>query len=325
MKISFFKKGALTLAMGILCVSAANAMVLDFEDLYPDHEGLGYIPTGYMGLNWSDDSFWITKNKNPNSGYDYGTIGNVSLFTGWANNISFSDNRLFSFTGAYITAAWRSTLDVLVEGYRDDVLVCSQEITTHNDKAYWFNFACYNVDEIWFYPGADNDGMNGDHIAIDNIYIDEARVPLESGQVTLDKTDEGNDAVVVRIEDMPNLAAVVKDADTPFDMIFRLETPDNDCIAYERTVTVHNDDISLNFLKYHEEFADAEIKVTCSLNNSRCKVGAYHTDVDETCASENMTMTLEIAGTRYSNKGLWNNHIENSTMELYRYTGPAAD
>jgi hypothetical protein len=141
--------------------STAAVDVLDFEDLDPGSEALGPIPFGYQGFSWSSSSRWMTKYRQSKTGYEYGTIGRVSLYNSYAKDVSLSDG-VFDFSGAYITSAWDSPVQVVVEGWRDGSLVYTETITTHNDQAYWFDFSFTNIDTLWFRP-------LGRHIVIDDI------------------------------------------------------------------------------------------------------------------------------------------------------------
>jgi len=159
--------------LGLCGLNSAHAqLILTFEDLYPGYETADFLPSNYMGFTWDPNSAWITKNFWPGSGYDYGTIGNVSLFTNWAADISYS-NGTFSLYDAYITAAWNSGQDVTVEGWRSGSLVYSNTIITSWDGPYHWDFNFRNVDQVWFKPGdlGTNAGLGGwgEFIAIDNI------------------------------------------------------------------------------------------------------------------------------------------------------------
>jgi hypothetical protein len=161
-KTSFTIATTLMLMLLTAVGSTASVDVLDFEDLDPGSETLGQIPTGYQGFSWSSSSNWITKyRQSKTKGYEYGTIGRFSLFTSYARDVSLSDG-VFDFSGAYITSAWDSTEQVVVEGWRDGSLVYTETITTHNDQAYWFDFSFTNIDTLWFRP-------LGRYIVIDDI------------------------------------------------------------------------------------------------------------------------------------------------------------
>jgi hypothetical protein len=160
-KTSFTIATTLMLMLLTAVGSTASVDVLDFEDLDPGSETLGQIPTGYQGFSWSSRCKWITKYRQSKTGYEYGTIGRVSLFTSYAKDVSLSDG-VFDFSGAYITSYDLMTEQVVVEGWRDGSLVYTETITTNNDQAYWFDFSFTNIDTLWFRP-------LGRHIVIDDI------------------------------------------------------------------------------------------------------------------------------------------------------------
>ncbi|MBI4686523.1 MAG: PEP-CTERM sorting domain-containing protein [Nitrospirae bacterium] len=157
------------LVIGLCFTGLSQASVLTFEDLYPGYETFGSpIPAGYGGFNWNSSAHWTTKNALPGTGYEYGTVGNVSLFSWWdiqgSLPLSMSDG-YFDFNGAYITAAWDGFEWVTVEGLRDGSTVYSTLISTSNNPAgapYWFDFNYLNVDTVLFTP-------HGYNIVIDNI------------------------------------------------------------------------------------------------------------------------------------------------------------
>ena len=104
----------------------------------------------------------MTKYHYANTGFEYGTIGSVSLFPAYADVISMSiDVGNFDFIGAYITSAYFEYYDVTVQGWRDNVLVDSTTIKPSCYQANWFDFDYQDIDTIVFIPEH--------HIAIDNI------------------------------------------------------------------------------------------------------------------------------------------------------------
>lgn len=147
-KTSFTIATTLMLMLLTAVGSTASVDVLDFEDLDPGYEFYEKIPTGYQGFSWSSNSYWITKYRMPDTGYEHGTIGRVSLFTLDPAEFSLSDG-VFNFSGAYITSAWDLTEEVVVEGWRDGSLVYKEKITTSCDQAY-----C--VKRQLYFPSNDN-------------------------------------------------------------------------------------------------------------------------------------------------------------------------
>ncbi len=104
----------------------------------------------------------------------------------------------------------------------------------------------------------------------------------------------------------------------PLNLTLRFGNTDDGCYAYEHTVEITDENTSTKYLKYYEESEEFKLKITCSLNNSRCKAGVYHADIDESCTSKNMTVNLEIGETNYGHTGIWE-HTENSAVEHYNY------
>lgn len=176
-KLVFF---ILTVAvLGIPTFSQADIVVLDFEDLYSTPHALYQpIPANYEGFEWSGYAFSTQKDFRweywaENTGYQFGTIGKVSLFNANEQNISMSRTETFDFLGAFITAAWNTGQDVTVEGWADGVRKYSVSITTSYNGPFWFDFNFRDINTVWFLPG--NSGANaglggfGHFIVIDNI------------------------------------------------------------------------------------------------------------------------------------------------------------
>jgi hypothetical protein len=162
-KPCFTRTGLLTGSItACLMASSARADVITFEDL---NNNVIPVPAAYAGFNWEGSAMTIGKQLHPKSGYDYGTMGEVSMWTYQWNPVVITGKK-FNFKGAYITAAWDSREDVIVEGWRNGEKIYNRTITTHNDKAYWFDFDFQNIDRLKFTP-------IGNQIDIDNITYDE--------------------------------------------------------------------------------------------------------------------------------------------------------
>jgi len=158
------KKIFLILTVVALCfsVSRAEAIVLDFEDLDPGSRAIGPIPVNYGGLTWNSNSWWITKDYHPGTGYDYGTNGRVSLWTYSANDLSFSSSSPFTFNGAYFTNAWYDNETFTIQGLRNGSLIYDQDIIIHNNTATWIDLNFVNIDTVWILPSSNQ-------VVIDNL------------------------------------------------------------------------------------------------------------------------------------------------------------
>jgi hypothetical protein len=172
---------ALMVCLGLLGIAgsgAAYATVITFEELYTGREAVAIpIPDGYMGFSW--DALCLTKYVfrgilGAGTGYENGTIGNVSMYNPGAEPVSFSVAiGSFDFRSAYITSAWSASANVTVEGWLGGAKIYSSDITTYNDRAYAFDFGWSNIDTVKF--------LSGNIIVVDNI----TTVPLPGAIVLL--------------------------------------------------------------------------------------------------------------------------------------------
>jgi hypothetical protein len=174
------KKGIISLAcVAFFALSEVSAAtVLDFENLWQGFEETSQISSPYEGFNFNSNAYYITKHLQPGSGYDYGTTGHVSMFTGGGYPISMTSNTPFNLVSADITSAWDANEAFTVEGWRGGTLVAFFNGTTHNDAQYHFTFNnLNNIDTVWFYHGP------GGQLDIDN--IEYTAVPLPHTLVLL--------------------------------------------------------------------------------------------------------------------------------------------
>jgi hypothetical protein len=184
------------LVVAVLAWSApAGAAVLDFEDLDPGYETAAFLPAGYGGFNWSGTAAYITDQYYPGSGYDYGTVGRVGLFSSGAADMSMSSAAPFDFNGAYITAAWNTGETATVEGWLGSTLLYTQDIVTSYDGPYWWDFDYTGIDKLVF-RSEPEDGQNaglpasngighGSYICIDNLTYNETRPVPEPATLLL--------------------------------------------------------------------------------------------------------------------------------------------
>jgi hypothetical protein len=183
--------------LSFVILSNVSATVLTFEDL-SSVEIRYQIPTGYGGFTWAPNTYVRTKTSLPSnllgSGYDYGTQGNVSIYTAGGNSISMASiaGGIFDFNGAYITSAYQDREGVTIEGWKDGLQEHSTTIETDNNTAHWFNFNFDDVDTVRFIPGTiytldplwDPQGKQP-HFVIDNITYNESSPIPEPGTLLL--------------------------------------------------------------------------------------------------------------------------------------------
>ncbi|WDP92862.1 MAG: PEP-CTERM sorting domain-containing protein [Desulfobacter sp.] len=167
--------GLLILMASFLLYGNASADVLTFDDIGTSN---GTIYNGYGGFDW--DAFGYTNNSA--SGYGNGKVsGDFVAFNQWANVASASDS-LFTFEGAYLTAAWNTGLSIEIKGFLSGAELYSQTVVVDTDAPTWFDFNFSGIDELVFnsYGGTDfssSDGGVGTHFVMDNFTFNRAAVP----------------------------------------------------------------------------------------------------------------------------------------------------
>jgi hypothetical protein len=147
-----------------------QANVLTFDDITTQVTDSVVVPDGYGGLDW-DQFGVIHKDFWPDDGYENGTVsGNYVAFNRYANPATTSDG-IFDFAGAYLTAAWRTDLNIDVDGYLAGNPVYSSTVVVDPWGPTWFSFNYTGIDELRFNSyGGTNAGLDGDgtHFAMDN-------------------------------------------------------------------------------------------------------------------------------------------------------------
>ena len=171
------KRLILVCAIVILTCAGSNAFgntVLTFDDVITGPAGP--IPNGYGGLNWSYNFHVldIASYAGPDllTGYINGLVsGSYVAVNSDANPAIVSDSYI-DFTGAYLTSAWRTGLNIDVEGYRGSTLVYNQTVVVDYYGPTWFEFNFINIDKVRFnsYGGTNAPGLSGSgaHFAMDN-------------------------------------------------------------------------------------------------------------------------------------------------------------
>lgn len=169
-----------------LAAGTADAVTLDFEDLWDGTKDNDPIPDGYAGFDWSDDAYWESveyiSSWLPN-GFVTTWEGDVGIFTAYSHAISMS-GPVFDFNSARVGSAWNLGQDVTFEGWLDADMLYSQTLTVGTQgQEYDFDFVGINA--LWVRPdvstGTKDPAMNaagaGHHIAMDNFVINETGTP----------------------------------------------------------------------------------------------------------------------------------------------------
>ncbi|MEM7726935.1 MAG: PEP-CTERM sorting domain-containing protein [Cyanobacteria bacterium P01_A01_bin.45] len=157
----------------------SKAVVLTFDDI-ESVETYGRVPEEYGGLNWYNFGY-VNKSFHPNSGYDLGAVsGNYTAFN-WKADTAEVSGDVFNFDGVSLTSAWNNNLNVLVEGFANDVVKYSQTVVINPNVSSRFDFNYQEINRLVFKSNggidanpADED--SGKHFALDNFTFEFAKV-----------------------------------------------------------------------------------------------------------------------------------------------------
>ncbi|XZG70825.1 PEP-CTERM sorting domain-containing protein [Chitinibacteraceae bacterium HSL-7] len=160
-----FKLGAMAFALMLVGNAHAALQNISFDNVPGAVAGSSNNALGsYAGFDW-DNTYVLSRDTHVGSGYDRGAVsGNWVGYTAWTNPSAFSSDHAFNFYAGYFTAAWQTSLDVVVKGFRNGVELYSQTINVTDARAQAYAFNFFGVDRVSFTP-------NGSHVAFDNLQV----------------------------------------------------------------------------------------------------------------------------------------------------------
>ncbi len=175
--------------------STAQAAVITFDDLPATDAGV--IHNDYHGFNWGDDFMtsvaYSHKDTLPGTGFAQGvTSGDYAAFNNFATTSTIrSLGDIFTFNGAYLTAAWNEGLLIEVTGFLNNLALFTKTVTVSAQQAQWFDFDFIGINQLSLRswggtPGTPGEG--GEHFVMDDFTYNEAitsQVPESSSLALL--------------------------------------------------------------------------------------------------------------------------------------------
>jgi PEP-CTERM motif len=134
------------------------------------------IPNGYGGLNWGNFGV-LNAAFDPNSGYVNGLISSPNVaFNLSGTPASFSSVAdQFTFTSAYLTAAWNDGLNLEIQAFDDGVMLDDVNLTLNTSGPVFYNPNWSGIDTITFIStgGVHHGGYVGfgTQVAMDDLTI----------------------------------------------------------------------------------------------------------------------------------------------------------
>ena len=175
---------AIVLAVGTPYQTKASIITFD------EFPAAGVIPNGYAGMNWVDPTTLCcfmalnTVTYPVPSGWQNGTLSSPNVaftFSGGPASFTSATATPFTLNSLYLTAAWRDSLQITIEGRLGGLggtLVDSITAQINTSGPRLFSLDWSNIDTVSFRAsgGVHNDAFTGDgtYFALDNMTINEA-------------------------------------------------------------------------------------------------------------------------------------------------------
>jgi hypothetical protein len=134
--------------------STSWGTLITFDEL-PENGTGSFIALGYQGLAWSNfvaqNTVIYTANNNTN-GYYYGLVSaSNEAFNAFGNPAGIAATGTnFNFLSVYLTGAWRSNLDIQVQGFRGGNLAYDNTVMVSATNPTLFAFNYLNIDRLAF-------------------------------------------------------------------------------------------------------------------------------------------------------------------------------
>lgn len=160
--------------------ACASAITITFEDLWPGYDALGDLPNPYAGFTWDAGNVqagWETRNLNPGSGFTNTIVGNVGMYTPWADSVGMQNGGVFNFQSMRMGAAWNDGQYATVSGYRGANLEDTAYLLTPFAGAN-FSFNWPRIDKLVITPDTGTGtlhpgvtGGSGSAVVMDNLVL----------------------------------------------------------------------------------------------------------------------------------------------------------
>jgi hypothetical protein len=159
----------------LLSTPARSQTVITFDDIASAEI---MLTNGYQGLSWSNfgvgNSVLLSNALGYAEGYNYGMVSPSNVCFNWAGNPAEVDARgtNFDLLSTYLTGAWKSNLNIEVQGFRGGTLLYDTTVVASATNATLFTFDYMDIDRLYFnsFGGEEAFGdNNGNNFVMDNM------------------------------------------------------------------------------------------------------------------------------------------------------------
>jgi len=135
-------------------VPTRSQTVITFDDISNIGTGM-FITSGYQGLSWSNFfplNAILRTNGFGLDGYYYGMASPSNVaYNGFGNPAEIdSPGTNFNFLSAYFTGAWKSNLNIEVQGYRDTNLIYDETLVVSATSPTLITLDYLDIDRLTF-------------------------------------------------------------------------------------------------------------------------------------------------------------------------------
>jgi hypothetical protein len=136
-------------------ISTCLATVVTFDDIPNADAPYPYLTNGYESLNWTNFACLDAIHERAVNGVSGGYYGMVSpsniVFNAFGNPAEIDATGMsFNFLSAYMTGAWRSNLNIQVQGFSGATLLYSTTVVVSATSPTLFAFGYLDVNRLTF-------------------------------------------------------------------------------------------------------------------------------------------------------------------------------
>ena len=164
--------------MNLSLTTPTNAAVLTFDDISDCPSNINCRIGNYGGLTWNHGGYLNASTSSlAGSGFDNGTMSGDYVAYNNLFGIEITGSP-FDFTGAYLTAGWRTGMNIEIKGYEGGTLKYSSTVEVDYYTPTWFqlDYEGINMLKIKSNGGIDAPELNGsgNYFAMDNFTFQES-------------------------------------------------------------------------------------------------------------------------------------------------------
>jgi hypothetical protein len=170
-------------ALCVLTMLVALPVLAGASMLTFDEWGAGYsdIPDGYGEFHWVDKDTgisWGYINAYSGAAIEQGTVSKPNVaYNGFGVDVWITRDSAFTFNGAYFTAWYEETLNIVIKGYLGSTPLFETTVVANSTAPVYASLNWSGIDRLTFSPMSSATDRWYNHFSMDNFKYNEA-VPI---------------------------------------------------------------------------------------------------------------------------------------------------